>query len=95
MSDMRTELEFDSSLLRTWWELNTQFHATVSSPRDTVVFAIGVATAYLSFVAGTVAILSALRFWWASAILVGLGIATLVFVWSVAIAGFDETTESW
>lgn len=84
MSDVRSEFEVDSHLVETWWDLHVQLRSRTDSPRETIIFAMGIATAFLTFVAATVSLMYSISLWWASVGLFAVGIAVLVFAWSVA-----------
>ncbi|MFB6114606.1 MAG: hypothetical protein ABEJ58_10955 [Halodesulfurarchaeum sp.] len=84
MSDTRSGITADSGILQTWWVLNTQFHATVSDPRATVLFAVGAGAAILFLVAGTLALLGAFSPWWVGVVLLGAGTGIIVVGWSMA-----------
>jgi predicted permease len=84
MGDMRVELEIDSQLERTWVELSNQITNTLSTGRKSVLFAISVATAFLTFVAATVTLLNRPDLWWMSASLTTVGVFILLFVWELS-----------
>ncbi len=83
MDDMRVELEIDSQLERTWLELSDQVGNTLESGRKSVLFAISLATAFLTVVSATVTILNRPDLWWVSASLTTTGVFILVFVWQL------------
>lgn len=80
---MRADLEFESSIERTWWELSNQVGTTLSHGRKSVLFAISVATSFLTFVAATVAVLNSVQLWWVAASLTAIGVFILVFIWEL------------
>lgn len=86
---MRTELEH-TQLERTWRELSSQYEDTISHTRRSVLFAIGTATAFLTFVAATVTVLNSPRLYWVTAGLSFVGIAVLAFVWTLTNGRFDH-----
>lgn len=93
MGDMRTELEFDSGIERTWWELSNQVGDTLSHARKGVLFTISVATAFLTFVAATVTLLNSLELWWVAGSLTAVGVFILVFVWELSSGELDAFVE--
>lgn len=74
--------------------MSNQLGDPLSHGRLGVLFSIGVATAFLSFVAATVTILESLALWWVTAVHLAIGIAILVFVWELGRDRFDWLHKS-
>ena len=94
MADMQSELEYGSQLERTWGDLSSQFDDTTSHTPHGVLFAVGTATAFLTFVAATVTVLNSPRLYWVTAGLSFVGIAILVLVWVLANGHLDRQYTS-
>ena len=90
MVDMRTELEVDSQLERTWWELSNQFEDAFADEHLSILVAIGIATAFLTFVAATVTVLNEPSLWWVAGGLTVVGMFVLGFVWELAGGALDS-----
>lgn len=90
MVDMRTELEVDSQLERTWWELSNQLEDTLTDQRRGVLFAISLATAVLTFAAATVTVLNAPSLWWVAGGLVVVGLFVVGFAWELSSGELDD-----
>ena len=86
MADISTDLEFDSHLVGTWWELHSQVEATKADPRETVLVAAGVGLAVLAFVSGMLTILQTSSPWWAGLGLLAVGLGLLGPVWRIAVS---------
>ena len=86
MTDTGGELEFDSHLVGMWWELHSQFEATVTDPRETVIVTAGIGLTVLAIVSGMIAIVQTTTPWWAGTGLIILGVLLLVSVWRVAVS---------
>lgn len=88
MSEVQTELEDRSLLEGCQWLLFEQYEDTQADQLRSAFVFIGLGTSFLSFVSAVSALMVSVQLWPSVLLLTGLGIATLVFAWLLAIGRF-------
>jgi len=90
----RTVTEADGSVVQECYRLCVgQFGESREDQQRNAAVWMSIATAFLSFVAATSALLVSLQFWAVSLLLAVAGVGVLTFGWSVAVGRFDRLFE--